>query len=85
MVASKPAKVVKKAVKATVESASARVSELLSERETPPVPGTPGSGNPAVAEPTKPRDPLPPKPDQTGPERRTVTGDATEVHAEAYR
>ena len=83
MVASKPAKAVKKAVKATVESAAARVSELLSDRETPPVPGTPGSGTPAVAEPTKPRDPLPPKPDQAGPERRTATGAATEVDAEA--
>ena len=56
---------------------------MLSERETPTVPGAPGSGNPAVAEPTKPRDPLPPKPDQAGPERRTATGAATEVDAEA--
>ena len=55
MVANKPAKAVRKAVKATVESAAARVwPKLLPERETPPVPGTPGSGTPAVAEPTKP-------------------------------
>ncbi len=83
MVASKPAKAVKKAVKASVEGAAARVSELLSERETAPVPGTPGRGTPVVAEPTKPRDPLPPKPDQTGPERRTATGAATDVAADA--
>jgi catalase len=83
VVASKPAKAVKKAVKASVESAAARVSELLSERETPPVPGTPGSGTPAVAEPTKPRDPLPPKSDQAGPDRRTATGAPTDVDTEA--
>ena len=63
VVANNPAKAVKKAVRATVESAAARAFELMADRETPPVPGTPGSGTPAVAEPTKPRDPLPPKPD----------------------
>ena len=83
MEASKPAKAVKKAVKSTVEGAAARVAELLAERETPAVPGTPGSGTPTVAEPTKPRDPLPPKPDQAGPERRTATGAPTDVDAEA--
>ncbi|WP_028650201.1 catalase [Nocardioides halotolerans] len=81
MVESKPAKAVRKAVRATVESAAARVSELLSERERPAVPGAPGSGTPTVAEPTKPRDPLPPKPDQSAPDRRTPRGAATDVAA----
>jgi catalase len=81
VVASKPTKAVKKAVKATIESAAARVSEMLSDRETPPVPGAPGSGTPVVAEPTKPHDPLPPKPDLAAPERRTATGASTDVEA----
>jgi catalase len=81
--ASKPAKAVKKAVKATVESAASRAAELLAEREAPPVPGAPGSGTPSLAEPTKPRDPLPPKPDQAGPDRRTATGAPTDVPADA--
>jgi len=80
---STPAKAVKKAVKSTVEGAAARVAEKLAEQERPAMPGSPGSGTPTVAEPTKPRDPLPPKPDQAGPERRTATGAATDVDAEA--
>ena len=83
MEASKPAKAVKKAVKATVEGAAARAAEMLAEREAPPVPGSPGSGTPPLAEPTKPREPLPPKPDQAGPDRRTATGAPTDVPAEA--
>ena len=80
---SKPAKVVKKAVKGTVESAATRVAERLADIATPEVPGAPGSGTPKVAEPTKPREPLPPKPDQDGPERRTATGAQTDAPAEA--
>jgi catalase len=80
---SKPAKAVKNAVKSTVEGAAARVAEILAERGTTATPGSPGSGTPSVAEPTKPREPLPPKPDQDGPERRTATGAATGVDAEA--
>ena len=82
MVASKPAKAVKKAVKATVESAAARVAERLAELETPPVPGTPGSGTPKVAEPTKPRDPLPPKPDQAARSAVRRRARPTDVDAE---
>ncbi len=80
---STPAKAVKKAVKSTVEGAAARVAEKLAEQERPTVPGSPGSGTPTLSEPTKPREPLPPKPDQAGPERRTATGAATDVDAEA--
>src|SRR3954447_15301059 len=82
MDAGKSAKAVRKAVKATVESAAATVAEGLAALEKPEVPGTPGSGTPAVAEPTKPRDPLPPKPDQAGPDRRTATGAPSDVEAE---
>ncbi len=74
MVASKSAKAVRKAVKATVESAAARVAELVSERDAPTVPGAPGPGTPPLGEPTRRRDPLPPKPDQAAPERRTADG-----------
>ena len=84
MVASKPAKVVKKAVKATVESAAARARRAAGgPRDARRCQGLPGPGPPTVAEPTKPREPLPPKPDQAGPERRTATGAATDVDAEA--
>ncbi|MDH2414601.1 catalase [Nocardioides sp. CER19] len=38
------------------------------------VPGAPGSEEPSFDEPTEPRGPLPPKPDQTGPEVRTASG-----------
>ncbi len=83
MDAGKPAKAVRRAVRATVESAAASVAERLASLEKPGLPGAPGSGTPAVPEPTKPREPLPPKPDQAGPERRTATGTETDVDAEA--
>ncbi|WP_244928652.1 catalase [Nocardioides sp. W7] len=82
MAESTPSKV-KKAVKATVEGAAARVAEKLAELDRPDIPGTPGSGTPTLEEPTEPREPLPPKADQAGPERRTATGAATDVDAEA--
>ena len=83
MDAGKPAKVVRKAVKATVEGVGARVAERLAELETPDLPGSPGSATPVVAEPTKPREPLPSKPDQAGPEPRTATGAPTDVESQA--
>ena len=77
---STPAKAVKKAVKSTVEGAAARVAEKLAELEhRRPFPGRRDPGPPSVAEPTKPREPLPPKPDQAGPERRTATGVPTDA------
>ncbi|MEI5674948.1 MULTISPECIES: catalase [unclassified Nocardioides] len=74
---------VTKAVKDTVEGAAAKVAEKLAQLDRPDIPGTPGSGTPTLAEPTEPQGPLPPKPDQAGPERRTATGAATDVDAEA--
>jgi catalase len=41
------------------------------------IPGAPGSEPPAVEEPTTPREPLPPKPDQLGPEAVSPTGSPT--------
>ncbi|GAA1764809.1 catalase CatB [Nocardioides hankookensis] len=76
---STPTKAVKRAVKATVENAAARVAEKLAEVERPAIPGTPGSVTPKVAEPTRPADPAPPKPDQAGPETRTPTSVPTDA------
>ncbi|RLK46758.1 catalase [Microbacterium telephonicum] len=50
------------------------------------IPGVPAPEAPPVAEPTEPRGPLAPKPDQRGPEPHTPTGaasaDAPEAHAQ---
>ena len=80
---STPAKAVRKAVKATVEAAASRALAKLAEIDPPAVPGTPGAEPPSLKEPTKPRGPLPPKPDQAAPERRTATGASTDVPDEA--
>ncbi|RYZ32565.1 MAG: hypothetical protein EOP01_00785, partial [Propionibacteriaceae bacterium] len=47
------------------------------------IPGVPTSASPSLEEPTTPREPLPPKPDQAGPETRTPTGAVTGVPPEA--
>ncbi|RAM37465.1 catalase [Arthrobacter globiformis] len=41
------------------------------------IPGAPAGEQPAVVEPTTPREPLPPKPDQQGPEAVSPTGSPT--------
>jgi catalase len=41
------------------------------------IPGAPAGEQPAVVEPTSPREPLPPKPDQQGPEAVSPTGSPT--------
>ena len=64
-----------KAVKAVVETAAEKVTDVL----TPDVPGAPGSAPPTVDEPTTPHDPLPPKKEQGTPETRTPTGAETGV------
>lgn len=64
-----------KAVKAAVETAAEKVTDVL----TPDVPGAPGSAPPTVDEPTTPHDPLPPKKEQGTPETRTPTGAETGV------
>ncbi len=47
------------------------------------VPGVPTSAPPSLEEPTTPREPLPPKPDQAGPDTRTPTGAPTGAPPEA--
>ncbi len=47
------------------------------------IPGVPSSQPPSYDEPTQPTGPLPPKPDQAGPDTRTPTGAATGAPAEA--
>ena len=53
------------------------------KRVQPSVPGVPSSQAPTYEEPTDPRGPLPPKPDQAGPDTRTPTGAATGLPPEA--
>ncbi|GGO60820.1 catalase [Nonomuraea cavernae] len=45
----------------------------------PEIPGAPNSRPPALEEPTEPREPLPPKPDQRGPEPYSPTGQPLDV------
>ncbi|MGS2647430.1 catalase [Streptosporangium sp. G12] len=47
------------------------------------IPGRPGGETPSLREPTEPRAPLPPKPDQSGPEAFSPTGQPTDVPAAA--
>ncbi|MCW2807669.1 MAG: Catalase [Marmoricola sp.] len=79
--AGKAARAVKKAVKSTVTQAAEAALAKVAELAPPPTPGAPSSAPPSLEEPTRPRGPLPPKPDQTGPDRRTATGAETAVPA----
>jgi catalase len=62
-----------RAVKQVAEKAAEKVAEALQ----PKIPGAPGSEPPSLEQPTQPRDPLPPKPDQGSPETVTPTGAET--------
>src|SRR5690606_1812979 len=53
-----------------VEGAAEKAADLM----TPRIPGTPGSAPAPYEEPTEPREPLPPKDDQSAPATRTATG-----------
>ncbi|GAA3632494.1 catalase CatB [Microbacterium awajiense] len=55
----------------------------MSTHDQPTIPGAPAPEPPSFDEPTTPREPLPPKADQRGPETRTPTGAATDLPAEA--
>jgi catalase len=79
--AGKAARAVKKAVRSTVTQAAEAALAKVAELAPPPTPGAPSSAPPSLEEPTRPRGPLPPKPDQTGPDRRTATGAETAVPA----
>lgn len=47
--------------------------------EGPGIPGRPGAEPPQIEEPTTPREPLPPKPDQEGPGMYSPTGDPVDA------
>ncbi len=79
--ASNAAKAVKKAVKSTVTQAAEAALAKVAELTAPPIPGVPAPAPPSLEEPTKAKGPLPPKPDQAGPDRRTATGAETAVPA----
>ncbi|KUI43040.1 catalase [Mycobacterium sp. IS-1590] len=83
----------KEAVKGIVEEAKGKAKEaagtLLGNEELKRegqadqhnpsyIPGAPGPEAPSIDEPTAPREPLPPKPDQTAPKLRTATGASAE-------
>src|SRR3954454_22878491 len=61
-------------VKAAVGQVIETAVDAVSDDRTPEIPGRPGSEPPTVEEPVEPRDPVPPKPDQRGPEPYTPTG-----------
>jgi catalase len=62
-----------------IKHAAGKVAEKAADALEPPLPGAPGAEPPTLEEPTKATGPLPPKPDQTGPEARTPTG--ADTHA----
>jgi catalase len=70
----------KETIKGAVEGVKQTVKEVAGMAHQPPdyVPGAPGAQEPPVDEPTTPREPLPPKPDQSAPELRTATGTSVE-------
>jgi catalase len=67
----------KETVKSVVKDAKDKVKEAaerLQQHSPSYIPGAPGPEAPSFDEPTAPREPLPPKPDQGGPDLRTATG-----------
>ncbi|BBY18926.1 catalase [Mycolicibacterium litorale] len=67
----------KETIKSVVKDAKDKVKEAaerLQQHSPSYIPGAPGSQPPSLQEPTTPREPLPPKPDQGGPDLRTATG-----------
>ncbi|WP_232375104.1 catalase [Mycolicibacterium mengxianglii] len=67
----------KETIKSVVKDAKDKVveaAERLQQHSPRYIPGAPGPEAPSFEEPTTPREPLPPKPDQGGPDLRTATG-----------
>ncbi|NEA49048.1 catalase [Streptomyces sp. SID10815] len=63
-----------------IKQAARKVTDALRGDGAGPeegIPGKPGVESPSLAEPTEPHDPLPPKPDQTGPDTVSPTGQPT--------
>ncbi|MCW2833320.1 MAG: catalase [Nocardioides sp.] len=71
--AAKPKTPVAKAKKAASKAVET-VAEAAASLVEKPIPGAPGSEPPSMQEPTKPRTPPPPKPDQDRPEEVSATG-----------
>ncbi|TDE27408.1 catalase [Actinomadura sp. 6K520] len=69
-------------VKAAVDKVAGKVKD--GDGPADEIPGRPGVRPPPLEEPTEPRAPLPPKPDQTTPEPYTPTGRPTGGPAEAF-
>ncbi|WLQ37781.1 catalase [Streptomyces castrisilvae] len=65
----------KNPVSAAAEKIAGKVQDAISPGNE--LPGAPGSEAPQVEEPTKAREPLPPKHDQTGPDTYSPTGQPT--------
>ncbi len=66
----KAARHVKEAAGSAAENALHKALDMI----VPDLPGRPGTQPPPLEEPTEPREPLPPKKDQSGPATRTATG-----------
>ncbi|MFC5813866.1 catalase [Nonomuraea harbinensis] len=62
-------------IKSTVE----KVVDAVTGGGPAEIPGVPNSEPPSLEEPTEPREPLPPKPDQSGPDTFSPTGQPTGV------
>ncbi|MEU4876523.1 catalase [Streptomyces sp. NPDC021608] len=63
-----------------LQRAARKVTDTLHGGDGGPedgIPGKPGSESPSVEEPTRPREPLPPKADQSGPDTASPTGQPT--------
>ncbi|ANH94844.1 catalase HPII [Streptomyces sp. SAT1] len=63
-----------------IKQAARKVADALQGDGDGPqdgIPGKPGAESPSLEEPTQPREPLPAKPDQTGPETVSPTGQPT--------
>lgn len=79
MEAKNPKDAAKETLAKVLEGLATKVRKPSGQR----IPGAPGSEPPTVEEPTQPREPLPPKPDQAAPDVRTATGVGTGRKPEA--
>jgi catalase len=66
-----------------LKNAAGKVVDKAAELLEPAIPGAPAPEPPSLEQPTTPREPLPPRPDQGAPETRTPTGAETGAPPEA--
>ncbi|MDA0632324.1 catalase [Nonomuraea sp. MCN248] len=62
-----------------VKSAVDKIIDTVASGQPAEIPGVPNSEPPSLEEPTEPREPLPPKPDQSGPDTYSPTGQPTDT------